>query len=85
MCPTCSHTMKALATGVFYCWRCGTIKTGDQPHEIEAPNLVKRCVALCKKIVEHGREERPVPDDVWSEVIAIEEACMQPYERKLLL
>jgi anaerobic ribonucleoside-triphosphate reductase len=38
-CETCSHTMQSLADGVYWCPRCGSIKTGVGLYE-ECPKLV---------------------------------------------
>lgn len=39
-CPACDHTMQRLAPEVYWCPRCGTIKTAS---DIEQTKLVKRC------------------------------------------
>lgn len=50
-CPTCEHTMHCVANnppkpGVFWCPRCGTLKTpGDVP-DFERPMIVKRANAV---------------------------------------
>lgn len=40
-CPTCSHTMQSVASFVFWCPRCGTLKMFG---EFERPRLVDRCL-----------------------------------------
>lgn len=40
-CDTCDHTMEAIVPGVFWCPRCGTIKSGF--NDVAEPSLVARC------------------------------------------
>ena len=40
-CPTCDHTMQRLPLHIFWCPRCGTLKTPGEREE--APKLVERC------------------------------------------
>lgn len=51
-CPTCDHTMHNIGTagvaGVFWCPRCGTLKTGDPEPDIFTPKLVERCREFAK-------------------------------------
>ena len=49
-CPTCDHTMHCIGTSdplVFWCPRCGTIKSKDE--EPDVPTLVQRSLDLCEK------------------------------------
>lgn len=51
-CPTCSHTMEAVASDggpyVRHCPRCGTMTIGssDNPIGVYVPKLVERCRKL---------------------------------------
>lgn len=46
-CPTCDHTMHCIVTGVFWCPRCGTVKSNpcwpaETSASVEVPKLVER-------------------------------------------
>lgn len=59
-CITCDHTMQRVNGGnppVFWCPRCGTIKTGGGVPEFEAPTLIKRSRDLCI-VVDNGAANR---------------------------
>ena len=56
-CKTCDHTMQRVNNGeppVFWCPRCGTLKTKDMvhgaPETIEEPMLVDRATKLCMAV-----------------------------------
>ncbi len=46
-CPTCGHTMQAIAhdgvPGAFWCPRCGTVTTNESHPASFVPKLVERC------------------------------------------
>lgn len=43
-CPTCDHTMKVVASGLWWCARCGTLTFGlAKGNETIRPVLVDRC------------------------------------------
>ena len=41
-CPTCDHTMESVCDGVFWCPRCGTLKSALLRIG-QTPKLVERC------------------------------------------
>lgn len=41
-CDTCGHTMQSAAPSIWWCPRCGSLKTGA-PFAFERPKLVDRC------------------------------------------
>jgi tRNA(Ile2) C34 agmatinyltransferase TiaS len=49
-CPTCSHTMHGLGHDIFWCPRCGTLRTGPDattPYLVErARRFERECVQL---------------------------------------
>jgi hypothetical protein len=51
-CPTCDHTLQHVNNGeprVFWCPRCGTLKTEHGVPEYEVPKLIQRIdVFLCR-------------------------------------
>ena len=52
-CETCDHTMQRVNGGepkVFWCPRCGTLKTEGVVLEFELPKVVGRSHALCSSI-----------------------------------
>ena len=59
-CPTCDHTMHHVATAgkkdpLFWCPRCGTIKSEAKIKPFEAPMLVARAKAL---VVDNDESKR---------------------------
>lgn len=82
-CPTCDHTMQRLAGHVFWCPRCGTLKTAPgEREEIEAPELVKRCRAFYVQ-----GEHAPGFLESWQRIwvgLGIREAINVPDERPKL-
>lgn len=40
VCPTCDHTMQSISSGIFWCPRCGMLKTNSDEY---IPTLVDRC------------------------------------------
>jgi len=73
MCPTCDHTMHSLADNIWWCPRCGTIKTQHEPCIYE-PWLVERAVQYLVSL-------DPVKKS------ALQECCKKPDRvvRKMLL
>jgi len=47
-CPACDHTMQCIVDGVFWCSRCGTLKTDGAVPEYELPKLVGRVRTLLR-------------------------------------
>ena len=58
-CPTCDHTMKAVAViettvSLFWCPRCGTIKRTDDSGD--RPKLVDRVVRFCHTLTDDDQQ-----------------------------
>ncbi len=68
MCPTCDHTMHSLADNIWWCPRCGTVKTNHAPGVFE-PVWVRRATQYLIS-----------PDSVSKS--ALEECCKRP-EREI--
>ena len=52
-CETCDHTMQKVNDGmpkVFWCPRCGTIKSEGSVPEFEKPIIVERANKLCQQL-----------------------------------
>ena len=76
-CPTCDCTMQRLDTAcpifIFWCPRCGTLKTEGNVPESEAPMLVDRCRKF-------GETLGPSWRQLWH-MLGIEESIALPLER----
>lgn len=72
-CPTCDHTMQKCTDNVYWCPRCGTLKStlGYTVHE--QPALVERCR-------EFGATLGPSWKSLWHK-LGIDEATSLPHER----
>ena len=42
-CPTCSHAMASVGSGIFHCGRCGTLIGCYSDGSAVVPKLVERC------------------------------------------
>ncbi len=54
-CETCDHTMQRVNGGeppVFWCPRCGTLKTKGGVPEFEVPKVIGRAHSLCASVTE---------------------------------
>ncbi len=88
-CPTCDHTMmkvgEAMGESLFWCARCGTIKTQtrlspDGKDEVAAPVLVGRCRQFEEEVV--GREcSAKTVADVWRRR-GVQESINTPENRR---
>ena len=52
-CENCDHTMQGVIPGVFWCPRCGTIKSGERQ---DAPKLVGRVVEFAGKLTDEHQD-----------------------------
>lgn len=85
-CPTCDHTMQSIGQtkrqdSVFWCPRCGTIRTLYSPTKMDddAPSLPHRVRAFLAEL-ETGAYPKL---DTIAHRIGLEESCTLPAERKL--
>lgn len=65
-CPSCDHSMEGLGGGVFWCPRCGTLRSlsvTNLPTDT-TPKLVERCREL-EKEVHAAAGEAPWVETAW--------------------
>ena len=80
-CTSCDHTMQQVNNGypsVFWCQRCGTIKSQGEVPEFTEPTVLERSrefYQICELIIgpplevitQHGPNDHPpTHDEVWS-------------------
>jgi len=67
VCKTCDHTMQRVNGGepkVFWCPRCGTLKTEGMVPEEDVPKIVGRAHALCTTLDE-ASDDCPINVEAW--------------------
>lgn len=77
-CFACDHTMQRVNAGqprVFWCPRCGTLKTEGMVPEFQPPKLVGRAHALCCAVERVEENEYPNIDSLTPRVVAVRECC----------
>lgn len=60
-CKTCGHTMQRVNNGepiVFWCPRCGTIKTEKAVPEFDRPKIIQRASSVCSGVFALIQEHR---------------------------
>lgn len=89
-CETCDHTMQRVNIGephVFWCPRCGTIKTegtvsGKTVILFEAPKLVGRAYALCAMLRGSQKHTSYVMPSLDNDLVAVRECCTVTVPRR---
>ena len=54
-CPTCDHTMQNIDDAVYWCPRCGTVRTIRGAGIKEVPKLVERVVEFCGTLTDEDQ------------------------------
>lgn len=92
-CITCDHTMQAIVPRIYWCLRCGTLKTEDAREEYTDPKLVHHALSLCEASLEmladyrgfrrlHGQADPHCGRDLEQAERAVRECCLPPEKRK---
>jgi len=80
-CPTCDATMQRVNEGVnpkvWWCPRCGSIKSEPGVPECETPKIVERAKSLCRGM----RDFRTSADDLALALRTLEESVLLPDDR----
>lgn len=83
-CQTCDHTMQSIASKVFWCPRCGTIKREYNTLNPEwyTPKIVERSIEMCMAALHfYAPDEGPEAARLDRAETDLAECCVLPNER----
>lgn len=76
-CPSCDHTMQSLAFGIWWCPRCGTLRSRHNPGNLDVDEV--------PRLVQHLRaRDMNEPGSEHIKFIDLRECYLLPEERREL-
>lgn len=83
-CEICTHTMRRVTPGppaVFWCPRCGTLKTERLIPTFEAPMIVQQARELCEAVKVPARLDGQTVSPLEIRRQWLKDCCLPPSER----